>query len=35
MFEFLFKYPRAVFSKGDFALLDARLKWILVAIGRD
>ena len=30
MFEFLFKYPRAVFSKGDFVLLGAWPKWVLV-----
>jgi uncharacterized membrane protein len=29
MFEFLFKYPRAVFSKGDFVLLGAWPKWVL------
>ncbi|MBZ5699369.1 MAG: glutamine amidotransferase [Acidobacteriia bacterium] len=32
MFEFLFKYPRAVFSKGDFVLLGAWPKWILVIL---
>jgi len=30
MFEFLFKYPRAVFSKGDLVLLGAWPKWVLV-----
>ena len=30
MFEFLFKYPRAVFSKGDFVLLGAWPRWVLV-----
>src|SRR6202142_1144977 len=30
MFEFLFKYPRTVFSKGDFVLLGAWPKWVLV-----
>src|ERR1700719_4096738 len=29
MFEFLFKYPRAVFSKGEFVLLGAWPKWVL------
>jgi uncharacterized membrane protein len=32
MFEFLFKYPRAVFSKGDLVLLGAWPKWALVVI---
>jgi uncharacterized membrane protein len=32
MFEFLFKYPRAVFSKGDLVLLGAWPKWILVIV---
>ena len=32
MFEFLFKYPRAVFSKGDFVLLGAWPKWVLVML---
>ena len=32
MFEFLFKYPRAVFSKGDLVLLGARPKWVLVLL---
>src|ERR1035437_5549048 len=32
MFEFLFKYPRAVFSKGDFVLLGAWPKWILAIL---
>ncbi len=30
MFELLFKYPRAVFSKGDLVLLGAWPKWLLV-----
>ena len=30
MFEFLFKYPRSIFSKGQFVLLGAWPKWILV-----
>src|ERR1017187_9225987 len=29
MFEFLFKYPRAVFSEGDLVLLGASPKWVL------
>ena len=29
MFEFLFKYPRAVFSKGDLVLVGAWPKWVL------
>ena len=29
MFEFLFKYPRTVFSRGEFVLLGAWPKWIL------
>jgi len=29
MFEFLFKYPRAVFSKGELVLLGAWPKWVL------
>src|ERR1039457_2111641 len=32
MFEFLFKYPRAVFTKGDFVLLGAWPKWILALL---
>jgi len=32
MFEFLFKYPRAVFSKGQIVLLGAWPKWILVLL---
>ncbi len=32
MFEFLFKYPRAVFSKGDLVLLGAWPAWILVVL---
>src|SRR5246500_6066058 len=30
MFEFLFKYPRAVFAKGELALLGAWPNWVLV-----
>src|SRR5690349_4000170 len=30
MFEFLFKYPRAVFSKGELVLLGAWPKWVLI-----
>src|SRR5258708_7180706 len=30
MFEFFFKYPRAVFSKGDLVLLGAWPWWVLV-----
>ena len=32
MFEFLFKYPRAVFSKGDLVLLGAWPKWVLAIV---
>jgi uncharacterized membrane protein len=32
MFEFLFKYPRAVFSKGDLVLLGAGPKWLLLVL---
>ena len=32
MFEFLFKYPRAVFSKGDLVLLGAWPRWVLVLL---
>jgi uncharacterized membrane protein len=32
MFEFLFKYPRAVFSKGDLVLLGAWPKWVLAIL---
>src|SRR5580693_3837339 len=32
MFEFLFKYPRSVYSRGQFALLGAWPKWILVLL---
>lgn len=32
MFEFLFKYPRAVFSKGSFVLLGAWPKWVLALL---
>ena len=32
MFEFLFRYPRAVFSKGQLVLLGAWPKWILVIL---
>lgn len=31
MFEFLFKYPRAVFSKGTFVLLGQWPVWVLLA----
>ena len=30
MFEFLFKYPRSVYARGQFALLGAWPKWLLV-----
>src|SRR5580698_6082762 len=30
MFEFFFKYPRSVYARGQFALLGAWPKWILV-----
>ena len=30
MFEFLFKYPRVVFAKGDFVLLSAWPRWVLL-----
>ncbi len=33
MFEFLFKYPAAIFSKGDFVLLGGWPKWVLCAAG--
>jgi uncharacterized membrane protein len=32
MFEFLFKYPRAVYDRGQFALLGAWPKWMLVVL---
>ena len=32
MFEFLFKYPTSVFSKGELVLLGAWPKWILVVL---
>src|ERR1700722_19247501 len=32
MFEFLFKYPVAIFSKGEFVLLGAWPKWILALL---
>ena len=32
MFEFLFKYPRAVFSKGDLVLLGSWPKWVLAIV---
>src|SRR5579863_9846778 len=32
MFEFLFKYPRSVYERGQFALLGAWPKWILVLL---
>src|SRR5580693_3691242 len=32
MFEFLFKYPRSVYARGQFAFLGAWPKWILVLL---
>jgi uncharacterized membrane protein len=32
MFEFFFKYPRSVYARGQFALLGAWPRWILVAL---
>ena len=32
MFEFLFKYPVSIFSKGEFVLLGAWPKWVLVLL---
>src|SRR6185369_8984856 len=32
MFEFFFKYPRSVYARGQFALLGAWPKWILVLL---
>jgi uncharacterized membrane protein len=32
MFEFLFKYPRSVYARGQFALLGAWPKWMLVVL---
>src|SRR5580700_1323225 len=32
MFEFFFKYPRSVYSRGQFALLGAWPKWMLVLL---
>jgi uncharacterized membrane protein len=32
MFEFLFKYPRPVYARGQFALLGAWPKWVLVLL---
>lgn len=32
MFEFLFKYPSSVFSKGEFELLGAWPKWVLFVV---
>jgi putative glutamine amidotransferase len=32
MFEFLFKYPAAIFSKGEFVLLGAWPKWVLFVL---
>jgi len=32
MFEFLFKYPRSVYARGQFALLGAWPKWVLVLL---
>src|ERR1019366_5552503 len=32
MFEFFLKYPRSVYSRGQFALLGAWPKWLLIAL---
>src|SRR5580658_1488444 len=32
MFEFFFKYPRSVYTRGQFALLGAWPQWILVLL---
>src|ERR1035438_9792048 len=32
MFEFFFKYPRSVYARGQFALLGAWPKWMLVLL---
>src|SRR5450631_3396305 len=32
MFEFFLKYPRSVYSRGQFALLGAWPKWVLIAL---
>src|ERR1700736_5119406 len=32
MFEFFFKYPRSVYARGQFALLGAGPKWMLVLL---
>ena len=32
MFEFFFKYPRSVYTRGQFALLGAWPKWMLVVL---
>ena len=32
MFQFLFKYPRSIFSKGDFVLLGPWPKWVLYVL---
>ena len=32
MFEFFFKYPRSLYARGQFALLGAWPKWILVLL---
>src|SRR5580698_6650909 len=32
MFEFFFKYPRSVYARGQFALLGAWPKWILMLL---
>src|SRR5580704_16091417 len=32
MFEFFFKYPRSVYARGQFALLGAWPKWMLVVL---
>ena len=32
MFEFLFKYPRSVYARGQFAFLGAGPKWLLILL---
>ncbi len=32
MFEFLFKYPRSVYARGQFAFLGAAPKWLLILL---
>jgi hypothetical protein len=32
MFEFFFKYPRSLYERGEFALLGAWPKWVLVLL---